>query len=525
MSKKKKKQKLMREHWTEFMSTYLTSPDAEDFDDPVDLINHIRLGPSYGFNSAAELQDDSLDAPCSNYSEVTIIEPATAVKNKRARTFSRIAKVFADCCRLTVVDDTLFVYDEESGCYHNVLYPERLLDRFLATEQADQLTKRDCDEIIERVKRLPYLQHKPDDFNCKPNLVNCLNGVIDLASTTSLSSTPKPHAPTPMFTYVINARYIPHWESCACPVFDRFCATSLEGSPVKRQLLLEMIGYICSDLTAGKCAFFLKGEPDSGKSVIAEFVRLLFEEGLVSSVPLHKLSDRFNKAELFGKKVNIAGEIKAKKLTEITTFKMVTGGDRILAEYKGKTPFYFSPRCKLLFSGNALPGTDEADSTMAFANRLVILLFNVSIPKEEQDKELLAKLFDERHAIFTKAMDALRELYYKNFRFSIPRDSAAFLKAYSYSENSVRAFVEDCCAPDSTATTFNFYILEAYKEYCHINGLEPRTRQQLYDAIDALPGVEARRIRIGSENRRGRIGVRLLFPCGTLEQEAELLEP
>ena len=153
--------------------------------------------------------------------------------------------------------------------------------------------------------------------------------------------------------------------------FSKICRSSLDGDPKKRQLLLEMIGYICSDLTVGKCAFFLQGQPNSGKSVIAEFISRLFDPSLVSNVPLHQLGERFSRAELAGKKVNIAGEIAGRALRDISIFKSVTGGDRITGEFKGKDLFYFIPRCKLLFAGNTLPRTTEADTTAAFANRLV----------------------------------------------------------------------------------------------------------------------------------------------------------
>jgi len=170
-----------------------------------------------------------------------------------------------------------------------------------------------------------------------------------------------------------------------------------------------MIGYICSDLTVGKCAFFLQGQPNSGKSVIAEFISRLFDPSLVSNVPLHQLGERFSRAELAGKKVNIAGEIAGRALRDISIFKSVTGGDRITGEFKGKDLFYFIPRCKLLFAGNTLPRTTEADTTAAFANRLVVLLFNQSIPPEKQDKSLLDRLCKEADSIVTLALHALQD--------------------------------------------------------------------------------------------------------------------
>lgn len=428
------------------------------------------------------------------------------IRNGKARKLSKLAKNFAEMLNIIVVGDALYGYNNEYGAYQLLQRPERALEWILPTEQAEQLSSRDLDEIIERVKRIPQLQRSADDFNDNPWLVNCLNGIVDLSTRyPPLQS----HTPDSTFSYCIDSHFIPSWDDRQAPTFEGFCCSSLDGCKEKRQLLLEIVGYICSDTNAGKCALFLKGAPDSGKSVVADLVCRLFGCDLVSNVSLHKLSDRFNKAELFGKKVNVCGEIKANPLTDISIFKMITGGDRIQAEFKGQDPFTFRPRCKLLFSGNALPGTREADSTAAFANRLVVLLFNRSIPKAEQDKELGEKLWAERDAIFSMALEAFQNLAERNFVFTLPEDSRAFINAFRYSENSARAFIEDCCTTDPGAHIFNRDLLKAYATYCLQNGLEERTRQQLYDAVDALPGVVARRFRMGDENLRGRMGLRV----------------
>lgn len=445
-------------------------------------------------------------------------EPANepGVKNRRIKSLARIARDFVSTVKLAVVNDVIWVFSEETGAYDKLAHPERAIDAFLPIEQADHLGKRDYEEIVERIRRLDCLQTIPDRFNCDPNLVNCSSGIVDVASLSTI-----PHSSTLFFTYAVQARFIPRWETREAPVFEQFCSSSLGGDVLKRKLLLEIIGYCCCDSAAGKCALFLKGAPDSGKSVIAEFIRHLFDDTLVSAVPLHKLSDRFNTAELFGKKLNIVGEVKAKKLSDITSFKMVTGGDRMQAEHKGKDPFYYSPKAKLLFSGNALPGTAEADSTAAFTNRLVVLLFNYSVPKEEQDKFLLEKLLSERDEIFTMAMEALHELRARNFIFTLPADSESFLVALKYSGNSVRAFVQDLCIQTPDARIFNRDILAAYESFCRANGLEVRPRHQLYDALDALPGVVPCRLRIGKENCHGRIGLQLRAQGGTMEQNPE----
>lgn len=85
--------------------------------------------------------------------------------------------------------------------------------------------------------------------------MNLENGVFNLESGELLEHDPRFH-----FTYQVKASYLEDPEQIKCPVLEDFCRSSLDGDPKKRQLLLEMIGYICSDLTVGKCAFFLQGQ-------------------------------------------------------------------------------------------------------------------------------------------------------------------------------------------------------------------------------------------------------------------------
>lgn len=419
---------------------------------------------------------------------------------------------------LKVVEgDQLLEYQRDYGCYRHIRRPERYVAKCLnAGGFLAHLSARDIHDTAKKILWHPVCDSKIDQFNCYDPLINTRDGILDF-----VTGEVQDHSPKYLFTYFINATYLGHPESVSCPMFDHFCETSLAplhhlGDEVdkeiirqKRRLLLEMIGYICCDSNAGKCALFLKGAPDSGKSVIVNFVHSLFELELISSVQLHQLSDRFAKAELFGKKLNVSGEIQGKKLREITTFKCITGGDRIEAEYKGKDLFSFVPRCKLLFAGNTLPTTSESDATRAFVNRLTILLFNHSIPKAEQDKDLLDKLLAEKDAIFILAIDALRELQGRNYCFTLPDESKEFLSSFEERGNSLQAFLKDCCVIEPEARIFNADLCRAYTQYCLKNGLEAFPRAKLYEMLSGVPGVTMKRIRIGAENRWGHTGVRM----------------
>ena len=474
------------------MSTKFLFPDWEnEDDDSQDLCGRMR-----------EMAEEAARRERQGLPEKKEPEPpAPTAKSprKRANFFSDLVEQIAKAKILLFTEDgEPFAYDEELGCYQPIPQLTAWLANFFPEITTRSLLANDLREIAQRLTWREDLRCCRDEFNRSKELVNLENGVFNLESGELLEHDPRFH-----FTYQVKASYLEDPEQIKCPVLEDFCRSSLDGDPKKRQLLLEMIGYICSDLTVGKCAFFLQGQPNSGKSVIAEFISRLFDPSLVSNVPLHQLGERFSRAELAGKKVNIAGEIAGRALRDISIFKSVTGGDRITGEFKGKDLFYFIPRCKLLFAGNTLPRTTEADTTAAFANRLVVLLFNQSIPPEKQDKSLLDRLCKEADSIVTLALHALQDLMERNFVFALPEDSKAFLESFVNRSNVLSGFIKERCILSPEARVFNTDLFAAFVDYCAQNGLEALSLSQFHDLLSGIPGVYAKRIRIGKENRQG----------------------
>lgn len=436
--------------------------------------------------------------------------------SKRARFLSGLAARFLDAEKLLISENgQCFCYQEQKGCFR----PAADLQSYIADELGEDLCasllNRDLREIADRLSLMSKLRVSIDDFNRQATLVNLGNGVYDV-----FFGEMKMHSPKYRFTYCVHANFVPVPEELSCPVFEEFCRSSLEGDPEKRQLLLEFIGYILMDSNAGKCALFLKGQPDTGKSVISEFITRLFDDELISNVPLHELSSRFFKAELAMKKLNVAGEIAGRALHDISVFKSVTGNDRITGEFKGQKPFSFVPRCKMLFSGNTLPLTKETDATAAFVNRIRVLLFNKSIPKAEQDKGLLDKLWEERDTIVTLALRAAEKLLERSFEFTFPQDSKEFLASFKHRGNVLGLFLEECCELSPEGKVFNTALYAAFTSFCEVNGLECMSRARFYEMLSGIPHVSARRLRIGNENRQGHQGISLkkVVRNGTLEQ-------
>ena len=215
--------------------------------------------------------------------------------------------------------------------------------------------------------------------------------------------------------------------------------------------------------------------------------------------------------------LNVAGEIAGRALRDISIFKSVTGNDRIIGEFKGRDPFSFTPRCKMLFSGNTLPLTTEADATAAFVNRIRVLLFNSSTPPEKQDK-----LWKERDSIVTLALDAVRELIERGLEFTMPEDSKQFLDSLAMRGSVIQAFIAECCVLGPDERVFNVELYATFEAFCKRNGLECLSRPKFYELLSGIPGITMKRTRIGTENRQGHVGIALKKEVpdgGTLEQQ------
>lgn len=464
----------------------------------------------------AQNQNDEDGSGCQ---EPEVPSPIAKSPRKRANFFSKLVdQIVEDGTLLLSEDGQAFAYQKEQGYYQPIPQLTAWLAQWFPVETTRSLLANDLREIAQRLTWCKEIQCSRNDFNQSKELVNLQNGVFNLETDELLE-----HDPRFRFTYQVKANYLGDADMIDCSAFEEFCRSSLDNDPDKRQLLLEIIGYICSELTAGKCAFFLKGQPNSGKSVILEFIGQLFDSSLVSNVPLHQLGDRFFRAELAGKKVNIAGEIAGRALRDISIFKSITGGDRLTGEFKGKNPFYFTPGCKLLFAGNTLPRTTEADTTAAFVNRLKVLLFQQSIPQEKQDKQLLSRLRREADSIVTLSLHAVQRLTERNFEFTLPADSRIFLRSFATRSNILSGFLEERCILSPESRVFNTDLFGAFTAYCVQNGLDVLSRPVFYDLLSGVPHVYAKRIRIGSDNRQGHVGIALKksWYGGTAEQWAQ----
>lgn len=157
-------------------------------------------------------------------------------------------------------------------------------------------------------------------------------------------------------------------------------------------------------------ALMLYGEGANGKSVFYELMNALLGEKNVSSFSLHSLMDQtgYYRAMLANKLLNYASEISGE--LEAGMFKQLASGEPVPARMIYSAPIMVRDYSKLAFNCNTLP--KNVEHTHAYFRRFLIIPFTVTIPDQEQDKELVQKIIGagELSGIFNWVLDGLKRL-------------------------------------------------------------------------------------------------------------------
>ena len=159
-----------------------------------------------------------------------------------------------------------------------------------------------------------------------------------------------------------------------------------------------------------------------------------------ASESLQKLEcDKYRPAKLYGKRVNICGDIPDMKMQKSENFKKLTSGlDLIDAENKYQDPFTFQNTAKLVFSANDIP---EGKKDKAYYRRWILIRFPNNFEGEKADKSLITKLQtpEELSGFLNLALDGLKRVR-ENGKFSNEKSIEATQKEYEFNSNPDRCF-------------------------------------------------------------------------------------
>lgn len=404
-----------------------------------------------------------------------------------------VTQVLLSKVTIKILGEAIYSY---TGTHYAHISAENLR-RLIMAVCREEVSREGNARLIEEVYRLllcePMICEHTENINT--NLLSFRNGILNLENGVLL-----PHDPRFNTYYMIQGNYA---ASGHHPVFDRFLDSVTSGDSTLQQRILEVIGYCLVPDTAGKSFFVFQGVPDSGKSVLAAFIRDCLNPEATVALDILTLGDRFAASSLIGKQLCVSMDLPASPLNSrsISTFKMVTGGDPITADVKYKSAVTFLNGAKFLLGTNHPLLTQHEDP--AFYRRAVPVPFLNSIHKEHQDHELRQKLATERDAIVYSALQAYYALRARKYRFSGDfrlNDllSQPALPSAPSVQLALQSFITEHFVPDPDGFIF---VQPVHQQFCAEYGLMIQLQSFSTQFMDACAALAYQDVRKASKQR------------------------
>jgi putative DNA primase/helicase len=238
-----------------------------------------------------------------------------------------------------------------------------------------------------------------------PNTINVPNGLLDVQARKL-----RPHDAAFYSPVQLPVFFDP---AAICPVVDQFISEVFPDD--SRVIAWEILAWMMSTENSIQKAVLLLGEGSNGKSTFLRMCVAFVGKWNTAALSLHKLEqDKFAAARLTGKLANVCPDLPTAHLSSTSMFKALTGGDVLSAEYKFKDSFEYVPFCKLVFSANRPPQSDDA--THGFFRRWHVVPFLRCFEEGAEDAksrgELDARLAapEEMSGVLNKALVALSQI-------------------------------------------------------------------------------------------------------------------
>ena len=354
---------------------------------------------------------------------------------------------------------------------------EKQLCKLIMTEVfPDEITRRQAQEIVDELaaryghETFPLSPWLEKGAQCAP-LIALENGTLNPRTGKMVKSKPDHYLRSVMDYAYDSAETCELWLQFLDDVF-----APDEDKAQKIALLQEFMGYLLIPSTRFQKMLWMVGRGSNGKSVINEVIAILLGDANISSIPLHRLSQRFQAAELIGKLANLNDELPANVPLQDDLLKQAVAGNLIQGERKGKDPFYFAPYTRFVVAMNQLPRVN--DTSHGFFRRVLLLPFNRVIQPHEQDRDLVRKLHEERAGIFVWALEGLQRLL-KNDDFTKVPSSLSALEEFKQENNPVELFFRDIILLDENGKVrpggkvLIADIYQLYRDYCSATGCIP----------------------------------------------------
>jgi putative DNA primase/helicase len=322
----------------------------------------------------------------------------------------------------------------------------------------------------------PHLAIRPDQLDTNPWLLNFQNGTVDLRSGEM-----RPHAPEDFITKLIRHDYV---HNAFAPAFDRFIQRILPGLESYAQLA---IGYSLTGVTSEKAVFICYGVGNNGKTTLLATVKNLLGDDYAVLLQIDTLMVRAENnntqadlADLRGARFVMTSETEeGQRLAEGKLKRLSQGMGKIKAVRKYENPIEFNETHKIWLDCNHRPIVRGNDN--AIWNRLHLIPFTVTIPAEEIDRELPAKLLGEAEGILAWAVAGAVRWHREGL--GKPPDVQEAGQAWRTESDQIGRFIDECCVIGDFAQARARILYSAYRKWAEDAGERSSTEVEFSNAM------------------------------------------
>jgi len=347
-----------------------------------------------------------------------------------------------------------------------------------------------------------------ESFDGPAHLLNCQNGVVNLATGELVAHDPQAHR----FTYAVNAEYNPKADRGEWLAFLR---QTIGSDDAMLRFVQMAVGYSLTGETQEECLFYVHGPARSGKGTFAETLLALMGAPLALAADFATFTEQKNDVQNFGlaalrpARLVIASESERYTALNPAKIKNLTGGDSITAAHKFKDAFTFRPRFKMWLFSN-WPVNVDVDDDAAWYRLRVIPFPNSHAGKE--DKSLKARLRSgpALAGVLAWAVEGARLWYGLGSRGLVtPEAIDKATRAQRDALDFVQSWLDEKCVMGPGLWVSNELLYQSYGAWCKDNGVSPKGQRTLAQSLQAKGLTTGAQKKVSGVNHRGVEGLDL----------------
>ncbi|BCL82176.1 phage/plasmid primase P4 [Ktedonobacteria bacterium brp13] len=348
-----------------------------------------------------------------------------------------------------------------------------------------------------------YVATEITEFDKEIDFLPVPNGLINLQTGELL-----PHNPDKGFTFVANVEYDPNADYRE---WEQFLLSSVGGV----KILKMWCGYMLTGHTREEKMLYIYGPTRSGKGTFTETLHSLLPDPIAQEKSINTFvakndenTNNFDLASLKPALMVFASESARYQSLNAAKVKVMTGGNQLVAAYKGKDEFRFKPKFKICLTSNFEVDADVDDD--AIWGRLIAVEFpNSHLDKEDISLKERLRTYEAKQGVLRWAVEGAIE-WYKQGRLIVPECLKKNVQERRKELDTISQWIEDCAIIDGEGQAASGDVIRSYGHWCEENAVEPKKGKHFSQAIKKrYPQVELRPKMPGTQTR-GYVGLRLV---------------